>query len=77
MDISQSKILVSVASATAFNATNAINIKAIRADASGVLVIIDAEGTTHTINMLHGEVLDVQGKIQITAGSGIATQVYL
>ena len=77
MDISQSKVLVSVAASTAYNATNAINIKAIRADASGVVVIIDAEGTTHTINMLQGEVLDVQGKIQLTAATAVATQVFL
>lgn len=77
MDISQSKVLVSVAASTAFNNTDPINIKGIRADADGLVEIIDAEGDTHAINMRQAEVLDVQGKIQITASTAVATQVFL
>jgi hypothetical protein len=77
MDISQSKVLVSVAASTAYNDTNPVNIKGIRADASGVVEIIDAGGTTHSLNMLQGEVLQVQGKIQLTTNTAVATQVFL
>ena len=77
-DISQSKHIVSVAAAAGFNlGADKLNIKDIRADATGFIEIIDNEGVTHGINALQAEKLTVQGKIQVTTNTVIKVQVYL
>jgi hypothetical protein len=78
MDISQSKILVSVPTLTGYN-TGATkkNIKNIRFDADGAVDILDEAGTAHTLNGSKGQFLDVQGKITIAATTVTVMQVYL
>lgn len=69
-----------LAAATAYNTgalSTRVNIKDIRADADGVIDIIDARGVAVTFNCLQSETLNVRGKIQILATSTVAMQVYL
>ena len=78
MDISPSKVLVSIPTLTGYNTgANKLNVKNIRFDADGAVDIVDEAGTAHTLNGLKGQFLDVQGKIEIAATTVTVMQVYL
>jgi len=77
MDISQSRIQVSLATLTAYNAAKEINIKGFRASTEADVVYSDEAGTIHTVPVLKGEVLDVQGKISIEVSNAQALLIYL
>ena len=76
-DISPSKVQVSLAATTVYNTPKVLNIKGFRADAAGLIEWIDAEGTTHQMTALAGEVPPISGKISITATTAIALTIFL
>ena len=77
MDISQSRVQVSLPTLTAFNATNPINIKGFRASSEADVIYTDEGGATHTVAMLKGETLQVQGKIEIDVTNPQALLIFL
>ena len=76
-DISPSKVQVSLAATTVYNTPKVLNIKGFRADAAGLIEWIDAEGATHQMTALAGEVPPISGKISITATTAIALTIFL
>jgi len=48
--------------------------RAIRADADGIIIMKDADGTAVTYNVLKGEILPIRAT-EITTGTTIATQI--
>ena len=78
MDISQSRVQALVLAGAGYNlGASKLSIKGIRADAAGLVEIIDEDNNTIPYNCLQGEVLPVQGKIQITATTAVTVQVLL
>ena len=78
MDISPSRIIVSVPTITGYNTgSEKVNIKNIRPDADGAIDIVDEAGTAHTIAGLKGQFSDLQGKIEVAATTVTVVQVYL
>ncbi len=78
MDISPSRVLVSVPTLTGYNTgANKVNIKNIRPDADGAIDIVDEAGTAHTIAALKGQFLDIQGKVEVAATTVTVVQIYL
>ena len=78
MDISPSRVFLDVAAGAGYNTgADKLNIKGVRADAAGILELVDETGKTVLFSCLQGEVLPVQGKIEISTGSLIAVQVFL
>ena len=78
MDISQAKIVIDVASGGTFNdGADKKNIKGIRADAAGIVNIADEAGNSASFNCLQGEVLPVQGKIELVNTTAVKVQVLI
>ena len=78
MDISQARVVIDVAASAGYNTGSyKRNIKGIRADAAGSIEIVDEAGNTSTFNALQGEVLSVQGKIEVTTSTAVKVQVFL
>ena len=76
-DISPSKVQLSLAALSTYNTGKVANIKGFRADATGLIEWIDAEGSTHQMTALAGEVPPIAGRISITATTAIALTIFL
>lgn len=78
MDISQAKDDQEVASGAGFNTgASKTRIRAIRADADGNIEVITPSGNTTSFNVQQSEVIELQGKFEITTNTNIKIQVYL
>lgn len=50
--------------------------RSIRCDASGLVVLKDAAGDSATYNVLHSEILPVEGFTELESGTNIAVQLW-
>lgn len=78
MDISQARVFVAVAAGAGYNTgSDKLNIKGVRSNAAGNVELVDEDDNTVTFACLAGEVLPVQGKIEVTTNTAVAVQVLL
>lgn len=77
MDISPSKVQVTLAVTTSWNASKELKIKGFRAATAGNVIYTDADSTSHTVAMNKGEVLPIQGAVSIDATNPTALLIFL
>ena len=56
--------------------TSSLPPRAIRCDASGVVVLKDSQGVSATYNVLQSEILPVENFTELEAGTNIAVQLW-
>ena len=56
--------------------TSALPPRAIRCDASGVVVLKDSQGVSATYNVLQSEILPVENFTELESGTNIAVQLW-